>query len=680
MAGTVARVGTALVIAALAPTGAAGEEKVHVSHAMAMHGEAKYGPAFKHFDYVNPVAPKGGEVRLGVQGTFDSFNPYIIKGVPGAGSAIESLTASSADEAFTEYGLIAETIEWPEDRSWVAFRLRKEARWHDGQPITADDVIFSFETLKAKGRPFFRFYYGSIEKAEKLGPRRVRFVFAPQIDRGLPQTAGQPSILPAECRERFAAGPQINRELPLIVGQLPILPKHYWESRDFEKTTLEPPLGSGPYRIVDFEPGRYVVIERVEDYWGKDLAVKRGQNNFDRIRYDYYRDPTVIRLALKAGQIDYREENQAKAWAVDYDVPRVREGWLKLEEVPHQRPTGMQAFVMNVRRPVFADARVRRALAYAFDFEWSNRNLFFSQYARTESYFSNSELASSGLPAGEEKEILDCFRGRIPDEVPSEVYAVPATDGSGWPRANLRQAFAMLAEAGWVVRDSKLVNAETGEGMRFEILLVSPAFERIVLPFKRNLGRLGIDVRVRLVDRSQYINRLREFDFDVIVSGWGQSDSPGNEQRDFWGSAAANSPGGRNYAGVSNPVVDELIELIIAAPDRDSLIARTRALDRVLLWGHYVIPQWHARNQRIAYWNKFARPALTPKDGTSLSYWWIDPVKASALDARKESEPLAEAREQSDRPGTMIVLAVFSGLLALGYVVFRRVLRRGSIG
>ena len=680
MARTITHVGTALVIATLAWTGAAGQERVRVTHAMAMHGEPKYGPALKHFDYVNPDAPKGGEVRLGVQGTFDSFNPYIIKGVPGAGSAIESLTVSSADEAFTEYGLIAETIEWPDDRSWVTFTLREEARWHDGKPITADDVIFSFETLKAKGRPFFRFYYGSIEKAEKLGPRRVRFDFGAENDREASQTARQPSILPAECRDRFASGERINRELPLIAGQLPILPKHYWEGRDFEKTTLEPPLGSGPYRIVDFDPGRYIVVERVDDYWGRDLAVNRGQYNFDRIRYDYYRDPTVIRLALKAGQIDYREENQAKAWALDYDVPRVREGWLKLEEVPHQRPTGMQAFVINNRRPVFADARVRRALAYAFDFEWSNRNLFFSQYARTESYFSNSELASSGLPEGEERDILDCFRGRIPDEVSSEVYAAPATDGSGWPRDNLREAFALLAEAGWVVRDSKLVNAETGVGMDFEILLVSPAFERIVLPFKRNLGRLGIDVRVRLVDRSQYINRLREFDFDVIVASWGQSDSPGNEQRDFWGSAAANSPGGRNYAGINDPVVDELIELIISAPDRESLISRTRALDRVLLWGHYVIPQWHARNQRIAYWNKFSRPALTPRNGTSLSYWWIDAVKASALDARKGSGPLAVVEAQGDSPGTMIVLAVFFGLLALGFVVFRRVLRRGSMG
>ena len=680
MARTITHVGTALVIATLAWTGAAGQERVRVTHAMAMHGEPKYGPALKHFDYVNPDAPKGGEVRLGVQGTFDSFNPYIIKGVPGAGSAIESLTVSSADEAFTEYGLIAETIEWPDDRSWVTFTLREEARWHDGKPITADDVMFSFETLKAKGRPSFRFYYGSIEKAEKLGPRRVRFDFGAENDREASQTARQPSILPAECRDRFASGDRINRELPLIAGQLPILPKHYWEGRDFEKTTLEPPLGSGPYRIVDFDPGRYIVVERVDDYWGRDLAVNRGQYNFDRIRYDYYRDPTVIRLALKAGQIDYREENQAKAWALDYDVPRVHEGWLKLEEVPHQRPTGMQAFVINNRRPVFADARVRRALAYAFDFEWSNRNLFFSQYARTESYFSNSELASSGLPEGEERDILDCFRGRIPDEVSSEVYAAPATDGSGWPRDNLREAFALLAEAGWVVRDSKLVNAETGVGMDFEILLVSPAFERIVLPFKRNLGRLGIDVRVRLVDRSQYINRLREFDFDVIVASWGQSDSPGNEQRDFWGSAAANSPGGRNYAGINDPVGDELIELIISAPDRESLISRTRALDRVLLWGHYVIPQWHARNQRIAYWNKFSRPALTPRNGTSLSYWWIDAVKASALDARKGSGPLAEVEAQGDSPGTMIVLAVFFGLLALGFVVFRRVLRRGSMG
>ncbi|MEE8506906.1 MAG: extracellular solute-binding protein, partial [Kiloniellales bacterium] len=326
---------------------------VHVAHAIAMHGEPKYGPDFTHFEYVSPDAPKGGELRLAEQGTFDSFNPFIIKGNPGVGWAVERLLTSSGDEPFTKYGLIAESIEWPQDRSWVIFTLRPEARWHDGKPITVEDVIFSFETLKTKGLPRYRFYYGSVAAAEKVGDRRVKFTFS--------ETG--------------------NRELPLIIGELPILPKHYWEAegRDFEKTTLEPPLGSGPYRIKDFEPARYIVIERVEDYWGKDLAVNRGQYNFDRIRYDYFLDATVIRLALKSGDIDFREENQAKAWALDYDVPPVRDGWLKKIEVPHRQPTGMQAFVMNTRHPLFQDRLVRRALAFAFDFEWTNRNLFFSQ-------------------------------------------------------------------------------------------------------------------------------------------------------------------------------------------------------------------------------------------------------------------------------------------------------------
>jgi len=613
-----------------------------------MHGEPKYGPDFSHFDYVNPDAPKGGELRLGAEGTFDSFNPYIPRGTPaaGAGAAIESLMTSSADEPFTEYGLIAESIETPPDRSWVIFTLRPEARWHDGEPITADDVIFSLETLKTKGHPFYRFYYQSIVEAEKLGERKVRFTFA----------EGD------------------NRELPLIAGQLPILPKHYWESRDFARTTLEPPLGSGPYRVADFEPGRFVTLERVEDYWGKDLPVNRGQNNFDIIRTDYYRDATVIREALKAGAIDYRLENQAKAWALDYDTPAVASGALKKTEFEHERPTGMQAFVMNSRRPIFSDERVRQALAYAFDFEWTNRTLFFGLYARTKSYFSNSELAAEGLPGPRELELLEPYRDRLPPEVFTKVYEPPSTDGTGWPRENLRRAFALLEEAGWVVRDMRLVNAETGRPMSFEILLVSPAFERIVLPFVRNLGRLGIDARVRLVDQSQYINRLREFDFDMIVSVWGQSDSPGNEQRDFWGSDAAQQPGSRNYAGVSDPVVDDLIDLVISAPDRESLVARTRALDRVLLWHHYVIPNWHSRVDRIIYWDKFQQPEITPKNGTDTSYWWFDPEKAAAL---RRGGALAEAasEEEGGSPGAGWYAAL-GGLLLVGFLLVRRAMRR----
>ena len=627
--------------------GAAWAQDTRPVHAIAMHGTPKYGPDFAHFDYVNPDAPKGGTLRLAVSGTFDSFNPFIPKGNAGVGNSFETLLTSSADEPFTEYGLIAESLEVPEDRSWVIFNLRPQARWHDGEPITAEDVVWSLETLKTKGQPFYRFYYGGVAGAEQLGQRRVKFTFS---EKG-------------------------NRELPLIVGQMPVLSKRYWQENDFERTTLEPPLGSGPYRIVDFEPGRYIVTERVKDYWGEHLPVNVGQNNFDRIRYDYYRDDTVIRQALKAGEIDFREENQAKAWALDYDVPAVRKGWVKKEAVRHQRPAGMQGFVMNTRRWLFKDPRVRRALAYAFDFEWTNRNLFFGQYARTQSYFANSELAATGLPRGEELEILERYRGRISDAVFTTPYDAPGTDGSGWPRANLRRAFELLESAGWKVRDLKLANAATGEPFRFEILLVSPAFERIVLPYARNLKRLGIDVRVRLVDQSQYINRLRSFDFDMFVSGWGQSESPGNEQRSFWSAAAADSPAARNYAGISDPVIDELIELVIKAPDREALVARTRALDRVLLQGHYVVPNWHSRSQRLLYWDKFSRPETTTKNGTSIDYWWFDEAKAARLEAARggSAEPM-EATE-SETPGFGSALLVAAGVILLGFFVFRRVMR-----
>jgi microcin C transport system substrate-binding protein len=583
---------------------------IHRGHAIAMYGEPKYGPGFKHFDYVNPDAPKGGLLRLGATGTFDSFNPYIIKGNPAVGAAAETLTVASADEPFTKYGLIAESVEWPDDRSWVAFTLRPEARWHDGRPITVDDVIFSLNILKTKGQPFFRFYYGSIERAERIGERKVKFVFT-------------------------EAG---NRELPLIAGEMPVLPKHWWEGRDFERTTLEPPLSSGPYRVAQFEAGRYVVVERVPDYWGRSLSVNVGQDNFQRIRYDYFRDETVLRQALKAGVLDFRVENQAKAWALDYDTPAVRKGWLKKVEFPHMRPAGLQAFVFNTRRPIFADRKVREALNYAFDFEWTNRVLFFGQYQRAHSYFNNSEMEATGVPEGAERAILEKYRARLPDGVFAAVPRPPVTDGSGWPRANLLKALALLDEAGWVVRDMRLVDERTGEPMRFEILIVSPTFERIILPFVRNLKRLGIDASIRLVDESQYINRLRSFDFDMAMLVWGQSESPGNEQRDFWGSRAADSPGSRNYIGIRDPVVDELIEGIIAAPDRESLLAQTRALDRVLLSGFYVIPAWYLSADRVLYWDKFSYPAVSPARGVQSDTWWFDEAKAARLAAEMRGE------------------------------------------
>ncbi len=580
---------------------------IHRAHAIAMFGEPKYGPDFAHFDYVNPAAPKGGTLRQGIAGTFDSFNPYITKGNPAAGIGAETLTTASDDEPFSRYGLIAQEIEWPEDRSWVVFTLRPEARWHDGRPIGVDDVIFSFETLKAKGQPFYRFYYASIARAEKIAERKVKFTFT-------------------------VAG---NRELPLIAGEMPILAKHYWEGRDFERSTLEPPLGSGPYRIGAFEPGRFVEVERVADYWGRDLPVNRGHNNFERLRYEYFRDDTVLRQALKAGVLDFRVENQAKAWALDYDTPSVRDGRLIKKAFAHQRPAGMQALVLNTRRAVFADRRVRAALNYAFDFEWTNRVMFFDQYKRSESYFSNSELAARGLPDAAERAVLEPYRGRVPDDVFSRVYRAPVTDGSGWPRANLKIALDLLAGAGWEVREMRLVNTATSAPLRFEILIVSPTFERIVLPFVRNLGRLGIEARIRLVDESQYINRMRGFDFDMAMLVWGQSESPGNEQRTYWSSAAADQAGSRNYAGIKDGVVDALIEGLITAPDRESLIARTRALDRVLLWGHYVIPAWHLSADRVLYWDKFAYPANHGARGVQVETWWYDADKAQRLDGRQ---------------------------------------------
>jgi len=607
---------------------------VNKSHAIALYDEPKYAADFQHFDYVNPDAPNGGTLRTASKGTFDSFHLYIPKGNAVSTGSIETLMVSSEDEPFTEYGLIAETMAWSDDRSWVIFNLREQARWHDGKPITANDVIWSFEILTTRGDPQYRFYYGSVERLEKLGERRVKFYF----------------------KERN------NRELPLIVGQIPILPKHYWQTRDFDKTTLEPPLGSGPYRVADFEAGRFVVQERVGDYWGKDLPVKRGIDNFDRIRTDFYRDETAIRLALKSGDIDFRSENQAKAWSVDYQVPAVERGWLKQERVKHRMPTGMQGFVYNTRRSLFADPTVREALSYAFDFEWTNRNLFFSQYTRSQSYFSNSDLMAQGLPQGAELEVLDQFRDQLPARVFTTPYQVPVTNGSGWSRENLLKADRLLKQAGWVVRDMKRVHSESGAPFRFEILLVSQAFERIVLPMVRNLERLGIDARIRLVDQTQYVNRMRSFDFDMMVFVWGQSENPGNEQRNYWTGKSAEQSGSRNLAGINDPVVDQLVERMIASASRAELVANARALDRVLLAGFYVIPNWHIPADRILYWDKFNRPKLEIKSGVMIGRWWFDKEKAERLAARVAGD---DSRSQTEEEPGSLPLRNWRGLLLL---------------
>jgi microcin C transport system substrate-binding protein len=575
--------------------------KAAPAHGLSMYGDLKYGPGFRHFDYVNPRAAKGGSVKLPAIGTFDTLNPFILKGVPaaGLGQVFDTLMVNSADEPFSEYGLVAETVETPPDRSWVVFTLRPQARFHDGTPITVDDVVWTFETLQTKGQPFYRSYYGQVARVEAAGPRRVRFSFKPGV----------------------------NRELPLILGQMPVLPKAWWAGRDFAKTTLEPPLGSGPYRVVAVDPGRSITYGRVTDYWAAELPVNVGRFNFGEIRYDYYRDGTVALEAFKGGAYDLRQENSAKNWATAYQVPAVRDGRIRKEHIPNEIPTGMQGFFYNTRREMFRDPRVRQALAAAFDFEWTNAHLFYGDYTRTESYFSNSELAARGRPTEAELAVLAPFRGRVPDAVFTEAYRAPSTVPGGL-RPNLVAALRLLAEAGWVVRDMHLVNAATGQPLAFEILLDDPTWERITLPFVANLKKLGVVARVRTVDSAQYEYRLKHFDFDMTLGLFAQSLSPGNEQADFWGSEAARTPGSRNLAGVSDPVVDALIAQIIAAPDRAALVARTRALDRVLLWSHYVIPHWHITAFRVAYWNRFGRPARPPKYELGFDTWWIEPRKA----------------------------------------------------
>ena len=599
-----------LSVTAAAVSPAFATEGLAGAHALSMFDDVKYGPEFEHFDYADPNAPRGGALRLAALGTFDNLNPFILKGNAAAGSGLiyDNLLTGSLDEPFTEYGLLVESIDMPADRSWVAFTLREEARWHDGRPVTVEDVIWTTETLRTRGHPFYRHYYADIAGVSQTGPRTVKFTF----------------------------GDTVNRELPLIVGQIDVLPKHWWEGRDFESTTLEPPLGSGPYRIAAVEPGRSITLERVPDYWGRDLAVNRGRNNIDVIRYDYYRDATVAVEAFKAGEFDFRSENNSKEWGTAYDLPDVESGRMIRELIDHEIPTGMQAFWFNTRRAKFADRRVRHALAHAFDFEWSNANLFYGQYTRTKSFFSNTELASSGVAQGRELEILEPYRNRIPAEVFSPAYEPPSTDGSGNIRRNLRAARKMLQEAGWVVRDGVLTHAGSGETMEIEFLLVAPAFERIVAPVVRNMERLGIAARIRLVDPAQYQNRIDAFDFDIVVSTRGQSLSPGNEQRNYWTTASADVRGSGNLAGITDPVVDELVDLLIQAPDRETLVATTRALDRVLLWGHYVIPQWHIRSFRLVYWNRFGRPGTRPKYGLGFpSTWWIDTEKAARLEATR---------------------------------------------
>lgn len=578
------------------------------SHALSLLGEPSLPADFTHWPWVNPDAPKGGEIALTALGSFDTFNGYVLRGTPAVGlsNLYDTLLKSSSDEASTEYCHLAAAIEQPADGMGVTFELREQARFHDGRPVTAEDVVWTFNTLREHGRPFFRAYWADVAEVVAEGPRRVAF--------------------------RFRTNE--NRELALILGQLPVLPKHWWEGRDFTRPLLEAPLGSGPYRLERFDSGRSLIYRRVPDYWAKDLPTARGTDNFDVMRYEYFRDATVALEAFKAGQIDFRTENIAKEWATAYDFPAVHRGLVKRDEIRHELPTGMQAFVVNLRRPLFQDARVRRALIEVFDFEWMNANLFYGSYARTRSYFSNSELASSGLPEGRELEILQAYKGRVPDQLFTEEYTLPVTDGSGNNRAGLRLALGLLREAGWRVQDRRLVNAQ-GQPFAFEILLNGPSFERVALPYVQNLQRLGMDVRVRTVDPAQYQVRTDAFDFDMTVGGQGQSLSPGNEQRDYWTCARANDPGTLNTPGICNPVVDELVEMIVNAPDRAELVARTRALDRVLLWNDYMVPQWHSRTFRVAYWDKFGRPPRNPRFALALDSWWVERAREGTVEQGK---------------------------------------------
>lgn len=585
-------------------------------HALTLYDEPpKYPADFKHFDYVNPDAPKGGILRQADFGGFDSLNPFIGKGVsaPSLGLIYDTLAFQSQDEPFTEYGLLAEKIEKAPDNSYVRFYLRPQARFSDGTPVTAEDVVFTFETLVSKGDPMYRNYYADVDKVVAEDKLRVRFDF---------KHAG-------------------NRELPLILGQIAILPKHWWADRDFSKTGMEIPVGSGPYRIAKVDPGRSISYERVKDWWAKDLPVSRGLYNFDTITIDSYRDMSVALEAFKAGQYDVNLEYSAKDWATGYESPALRDGRFIKASIHNHNPVGMQGFAFNIRRPVFQDRRVRQAISLLFDFEWSNKQLFFSSYKRTNSYFENSEMAAHQLPSEAELKILEPLRGKIPDEAFDQVFQNPVNDGSGVIREQRRKAYQLLTEAGYRIENNRMVGPD-GQPLSFEFMLFQANMERVILPFKRNLAELGIDMQIRRVDVSQFVNRLRSRDFDMTSATWPQSNSPGNEQREFWHSSSADKAGSRNFIGLKDPAIDSLVESLIQSDSRQSLIDHTRALDRVLSWGYYVVPNYYVDTWRVAYWNRFGRPKVTPLYDWGLMTWWQTSDKALPSKAQAEAAQDAE--------------------------------------
>ncbi|MEM7269028.1 MAG: extracellular solute-binding protein [Pseudomonadota bacterium] len=594
------------------PSFAAGEG-VKRSHGASLLGELKYGPDFKHFDYVNPNAPNGGIARMATQGSFDSFNPFIVKGdaPAGIGLLFDSLMTAPLDQGSTEYGLLAEWMEYPDDYSWVRFKLRDFAKWHDGTPITGADVVFSRDILIEKGHPQYRFYYQNVVEAVDEGEGHVLFNF--------------------DVKD--------NRELPHIMGQLTVLPKHWWEGRDFGESSLEPPLGSGAYNIGAFEPGRFIEYERVPDYWGAELPVNVGHNNVDKIRYEIFLDAEAAFEGFKSGEFDYRSENSASKWAQQYAFPAAEKGLVKRLEPVYEGPKRMQTFAFNLRRAKFQDIRVRQAIALAFDFERTNATVYFNQYARPWSYFQGTEsLMPTGAPEGAELAMLEPFRGQVPEEVFGEPYAPPKTDGSGRNRRQLREAGALLKEAGYTVVDGNLTSAD-GEVLSIEFLSSQDSQGKVINPFIKNLKTLGIDASLRVVDGPQYIRRVvqdPEFDWDMIIWGVSNSESPGNEQREFWGAEAATRVGARNVGGVQDPVVDALIDKIIFAKDRAELEAASKALDRVLMWNIYMIPQLYTPFSRIAWWDRFGRPdPLPPRSSGFPTVWWWDEEKAARVEAEK---------------------------------------------
>lgn len=578
-------------------------------HGFSLIGSPKYPPDFKHFDYVNPDAPKGGSVRLTALGTFDTLNliPSTKGNRPNALLYIyDSLMTPSYDETSSQYGLLAEWVSYPDDYSSATYKLREEARWHDGKPVTPEDVIFSLEILK-KNNTLYSAYYKNVEKVEKTGPHEVTFIF----------------------------NQKNNRELPLIVGEFPVFPKHFYnEARDPSKSWLDVPLSSGPYRIDKFEPGRYVALKRVEDYWGKDLPVNIGTNNFEEIRFDYYKDMTVAFEAFKGGKTDYFPENSAKNWATAYDFPAVKSGKVITNgDIILAGSQPMQAFVMNTRRAKFSDPRVRQAFNLLYNFEWMNKNIFYGQYKRVSSFFENTELAATGLPQGKELEILESLRDEVPPEVFTTEYKNPINSETRIvDRRNLREATKLMKQAGWEIKNRVLTNVGTGEPFSVEFLLFSSNSTRVVEPYSQALERLGIKVDIRVVDAAQYGKRNETFDFDIITNVFRQSESPGNEQRNYWGSQAADRPGSNNTIGIKDPAIDKLIDIIIGAKDREELVAACRALDRVLLWNHFVVPQFYAPNERIAYWNKYDHSNPLPSRTVGFpTFWWYDAEKAAAL-------------------------------------------------